>query len=221
MLRILLRCSLLLSLFVALSVAQAPAQDKKDGTSDKKDASAPAAEKKDGGAVQPEPDRIEVLLRNMAEIRKTLDKMEERQKLFGDDLERKLKTQLEDAEIKSRLRVERLQSDSDDLRKQMVQLRTDLESLRSQMSNVQSRVSLYAPVTTPAPTGRVRLVNTFPESMTVVVNERSYRLAPGATQLTDAMPPGTFTYQVLGVQDQPQTRTLAANETYNITVYPR
>ena len=67
--------------------------------------------------------------------------------------------------------------------------------------------------------GRVRLINDFPEEMSVLVNGRSYRLLPGQERLL-AVPPGDFTYQVLQIHRDPRVRQIAADETKNIRIYP-
>jgi outer membrane murein-binding lipoprotein Lpp len=67
--------------------------------------------------------------------------------------------------------------------------------------------------------GRVRLINDFPEEMSVIVNGRSYRLLPGQERLV-AVPPGEFTYQVLQIHRDARVRDIAANETKNIRIYP-
>lgn len=123
----------------------------------------------------------------------------------------------------------------DELKRQLAQMRRDMDSVRNaQTAQANGRVSNSppnpaipaAPATpvTPAPIsepGRVRLVNSYPYEVAVIVNQNSYRLTPGQTQLIDGIRPGTFTYQVLGVQADLQTRTLAAGETMTINVYPR
>jgi outer membrane murein-binding lipoprotein Lpp len=67
--------------------------------------------------------------------------------------------------------------------------------------------------------GRVRFINEYPEEMSVVVNNRSYRLLPGQEKLV-AVAPGDFTYQVLNIQREAQLRRIAADETKNIRIYP-
>lgn len=67
--------------------------------------------------------------------------------------------------------------------------------------------------------GRVRLINDFPEEMSVLVNGRSYRLLPGQERQV-VVPPGDFTYQVLQIHRDPRVRQIAADETKNITIYP-
>jgi hypothetical protein len=101
----------------------------------------------------------------------------------------------------------------DELKKQVVQLQKDVENLRSKTSITQSTYPPYQ-------TGRIRLVNTFSEPETIVLNRRSYRLAPGQEEILDNQPAGAFTFEVLGVQAA-VSRTLVANETYTIQVYPR
>ena len=100
-------------------------------------------------------------------------------------------------------------------------MRLDLDALKNRAPV--SRESAYAPSASNSPsaaTGRIRLVNTFLDPMTIVVNGRAYQVAPGDTRLVEAVPAGTFNYEVLGVQPRVD-RTLAANETFTITVHPR
>lgn len=153
---------------------------------------------------QAEPDATTAILKRLDDVKKFLEEMDKR-----------LKGTLESL-TSTDVNVAKLQMDTNDIKRQLGQLRSDVDALRS-------RTSLYLPAPAPAavpPTGRVRLVNTFPDLMTIIVNERAYRLPPGDTRLTDPLPAGTFTYMVLGVQPE-QTRTLAANETFTITIHPR
>ena len=106
--------------------------------------------------------------------------------------------------------------DIKDLKDQIARLRQDLEDLRR--AGPATRVSGYGEAGTA--TGRLRLVNTYFEPQTVILNNKaSYRLAPGETKLTDPLPVGDFTYEVLGVQ-APRTRPLTANEVFTIRIYP-
>jgi len=67
--------------------------------------------------------------------------------------------------------------------------------------------------------GRVRFINEYPDEMSVIVNGRPFRLAPGQERLVPVTP-GDFTYQVLNVQRDVQTRRIAADETKNIRIFP-
>jgi hypothetical protein len=103
-----------------------------------------------------------------------------------------------------------------DLRRQIDQLQRDVASLKG----LTPRVSNY-----PSGTGRIQLVNLYPAPMTVIVNDKSYRLAPagqsGDRRLLENQPTGAFNYQVLGVQMDLVSRVLTPTETFTITVYPR
>ena len=136
---------------------------------------------------------------------------------MGKDL-RDLITEFQSYKTDTNLKVGKAQTDIDDLKKQVAQLRQDLDALKNRPA---SRESAYpAPSTTPAATGRVRLVNSFVDPMTIIVNGKAYQVAPGETKLTDPLPAGTFSYEVLGVQ-QRLDRALAANETFTVTVHSR
>jgi len=67
--------------------------------------------------------------------------------------------------------------------------------------------------------GRVRFINEFPGEISVVLNSRAFRLLPGQERLVPVTP-GEFTYQVLNVQRDIQTRRIAADETKNIRIFP-
>jgi hypothetical protein len=68
-------------------------------------------------------------------------------------------------------------------------------------------------------TGRVALINLHGEELLFVVNNRSYRLAPGASMTVD-LPAGSFTYEVIspsyGLMRR-NTPVLRAGETLNIS----
>jgi len=110
--------------------------------------------------------------------------------------------------------------DIEGLKEEVARLKTDIEALRKN-SNTVNRQSGYAPSTTTAPaTGRVELYNAWPGEVSVVVNSRTYRLLPGERRLTDPLPTGTFTYEVLGVTEPNRVRTLTANQVYWIHIHP-
>lgn len=132
-----------------------------------------------------------------------------------DDIARQLKEMK--ASIDALTNIQKAQTDIEELKRQVTQIRQDLDELRRTMTTTRS-AGYVAPQTTS--TGRVRLVNTYMEPMTVVVNGKSYPIAPGEQRYTDALPAGTFSYEVLGVQSL-RDRMLAANETFTINIYPR
>jgi hypothetical protein len=111
--------------------------------------------------------------------------------------------------------------DIEGLKGEVAQLKADIEALRKS-SNTLNRQSGYAPSTTTAPpaTGRVELYNAWPGEVSVVVNNRTYRLLPGERRLTDPLPAGTFSYEVLGVTEPNRVRSLAANQVYWIHIHP-
>lgn len=132
-----------------------------------------------------------------------------------DEIARQLKEMK--ASIDALTNIQKAQSDIEDLKRQVSQIRQDLDDLRRTVTTTRSSGYLTPQATS---TGRVRLVNTYLEPMTVVVNGKSYSVAPGEQRYTDALPAGTFTYEVLGVQAL-RDRTLSANETFTINIYPR
>jgi hypothetical protein len=107
-------------------------------------------------------------------------------------------------------------SDMEQMRRLVDQMRQDLEALRR--GAPATRIAGFPPTTD---TARVRLVNTFPAPMHIVVNGRAYVLEPGESRWSDPISFGTFTYEVLGVRP-PQTRVLNPGDPpFTITVFPR
>jgi hypothetical protein len=118
------------------------------------------------------------------------------------------------------------------LRDQVTQLQKDVESLRtrSSTSNYQPTIAPGAPGTAAVPgAGRVRLINNWPERITVFLNNRSYSLEPDQQLTAEGMPAGDFTYEIMAARPDglilpikpKQTRTLAASETFTIHVHPQ
>jgi TolA-binding protein len=128
-----------------------------------------------------------------------------------------LQTKIDGLQIKSDVQAQATQEKIDRLNERIKKLESDLDAMRNQIPPL-TRISGFAPA---APsTGRIRIRNTFPEPVTVVVSGTPYELMPGDTRMLDAQPAGNFTYEVPGIQPS-KTVTLAANETFTITVYPR
>jgi hypothetical protein len=73
----------------------------------------------------------------------------------------------------------------------------------------------------PPAAGRILLANNYAEEMLFVINRVTYRLAPGSSRLLDAVPTGTFTYEIISPtwgSRARRTTTLAAGETVRLTV---
>jgi hypothetical protein len=64
-------------------------------------------------------------------------------------------------------------------------------------------------------------VNTYTGPVTVIVNDRAYRLMPNETRTIENVPAGPFTFWVLNSQPFPQNRTLTPNEMFVISVFPQ
>lgn len=116
-------------------------------------------------------------------------------------------------------RITQAQTDINELRRQLAQVRQDLDNLARGSSP--TRISAYAGPAGSAPaTARVRLVNTYGLPVQAVVNGMLYDVAPGQQRYVDPLPAGPFSYEVLGIQPR-RDLTLAPGETFTVTVYPR
>lgn len=112
------------------------------------------------------------------------------------------------------------------LKEKIAQLQRDVDSLMRGRTTTAN----YPPNPPIAPsTGRIRLVNTWPEKITVFLNDRTFYVEPNREVTVADMPAGSFTYEVLESRPdnsifqikEKQPRTLAANETFTIHVHPR
>jgi hypothetical protein len=174
-----------------------------------------------GGVPPPNPASAEAVAKQLDALKKALA-----------EIERDLKQALGHLERDVELGTQNTQREIDDLKKQVGKLQQEVEALTKRLAVAPNVASLYGPppaatgasppsvAPAPSSTGRVQLVNGYTEVMTILVNNQSYMVMPGETRIISPVPTGTFTYQVLGVQPQLQTRTLAANETFTITIQP-
>jgi hypothetical protein len=101
------------------------------------------------------------------------------------------------------------------LREEVARLRKEVEELRRPQTPAPHEARF-----TPAASGSILLMSTYPQPVSVIVNGTIYRLAPGETRWLRDQPAGTFTYELVGAQP-PVERVLAANATYWIHVHPR
>jgi hypothetical protein len=108
----------------------------------------------------------------------------------------------------------------EDVRKRLGSIEDALARLRPPDST-SSRVALSPPSPTPMPSGRVVLTNMHYEDVLFVINQKPYRLAPGAAVTIDAVPAGALTYEAIsqpwGVVQPRTNRNLLANETFTLT----
>jgi hypothetical protein len=146
--------------------------------------------------------QIKELKRAMTAATQSLDKMDK---------------DLKDFRTESQLGMSNAETKIQNLSSDLANLKLEVENLRSRIAN-NVRVSGFGPVETPAGTGRVELVNVYPQEVSVAVNNRVYRLLPNEIRLTDPIPAGTFTYEVLGVTDK-RSRLLATDKVYPIYIH--
>lgn len=114
------------------------------------------------------------------------------------------------------------QLDIESLRKEITSLKADVESLRNRLQTSTTRASLYnaEQAALAQSSGRVEMVNTYGSDMTIVVNGKAYVVRSGETKFSEPVGPGTFTYEVLGVQP-PVAKTMSSNQIFVVRVHPR
>jgi hypothetical protein len=169
--------------------------------------------------------KIDLLLRQVAEMKRSLNLLE----ALRNDMDKMRRSQFDiDADLANvRGDVGGLSQQVNKLNRDLQQVQRDLDALRGQMGSTPQQTTVRS---SPAGSiagpglvgnaGRIRIRNTYPGEVNVRVNDRTYRVAPNETYVLDAIPAGTFTYELPGFQ-APVTRVLPANETVTINVFNR
>jgi outer membrane murein-binding lipoprotein Lpp len=184
-----------------------------------------AAADSDTPKTQNDSQKIDKILDQLKELKATVDELE---KVRADIKSLDTKIELRCQTIQER--IDRVNDRIDGLNTRIKRLEGDLEAMRTQ-ATTSNRPSGYsglgngsgtpaAPPPLPPASGTIRLRNTFPDQVSVVVDGVSYQLMPYDTRDIAGHPAGTFTYEVLGIQPR-KTVALGPNETFTITVYPR
>jgi hypothetical protein len=133
-----------------------------------------------------------------------------------------IKKAVDGLKAESNLGTQNVLSQMKDLNELINLLRADVQGLRTHLPE-SSRISGFPPSSDTGPRpplSHVEMVNTYAQPVSIVVNGRSYQLAPGERRLSDAIPAGSFTYEVLGVTP-PVIRTVAADKTFTVWVHPQ
>ena len=98
------------------------------------------------------------------------------------------------------------------------EIRTKLEKIEQSLAKMQgmSRIAL-----SPPNTGRIQLMNMYPEELLFVINGKNYRVEPNRTMFLENHPAGSFTYEVIAPRVYGsivrKTVSLDPNETFTIT----
>jgi predicted RNase H-like nuclease (RuvC/YqgF family) len=162
--------------------------------------------------------KLDEVLQQLKDLKTTVDNLEKvRQELK--DLEKRDELRTEKTRELTNERIDRVQDRIGGLETRIKRMESDLEAMRAQTTTA-NRPSGYAGLGNgSSPPGVVRLRNTFPDEVSVVVNGVSHRLLPGDSELVQ-LPAGPFTYEVLRIQP-PKTVDLRPSETFTITVFPQ
>jgi cytochrome c556 len=159
-------------------------------------------------------------------LAKLFEKISNNQKFFGEDL---LKTKIDVDKVFAKAatledKLDKLHFDLEKLKKQLPsefrldEIKAKLGQIERDIANLQtkSRVSLSPSVNT----GRVMLVNLYPEELLFVVNGRNYRVPPNRHMPLENHPAGALTYEVIAQgygMIVRKTSSLDPNETFTIT----
>ncbi len=147
------------------------------------------------------------------------------------DLLGSIDRRLANLEARSDATMDLIKNDLKQLRDEVARLQREVADLRARPATPPAPTTANYPsplpagpsasysITPPAPTGVVRLVNTYFGDMTATINGQTYVVPAGQTRDVH-VPAGAVTYQVYQVPRPLQTRTLVPNETLTLTLFP-
>lgn len=153
-----------------------------------------------------EPNKDDVIVKQLGELKKSIEQLNESVKTLRSD------------NLNADLKASKAHADIEEIKKQLNQLRLDVDELKK--TTVTKSFAIQPENKATPALGRVRLMNTYTEAVTIIVNNKVYHLQPQEIRLSEPLAAGAFTYEVLGVQS-PRTRQLASNETFTVNVHPR
>jgi hypothetical protein len=154
-------------------------------------------------AADPTPDEIKQAIADLKKVTEELNKLKETVAKFDD-----IRSKVTGFDV-------HLEAIHDDIRKIKTKLNNEsTTALRPDTSSKDLNAKDLKGM------GRLRFINTYNEEMSVLVNGTSYRIRPGEERLI-GVNPGDFTYQVLQLQRNAQSRSISADETKTITIYPK
>jgi polyhydroxyalkanoate synthesis regulator phasin len=132
-------------------------------------------------------------------------------------LKQDIKDLREDLTYHKSVTIPSLEREIRDLQQQVVRLNEELARARASAGG---RTSFYAGPGINVPTGIIKLRNSYVEPVTITINNQPYNIPAGSDLTLNNQPAGEFVYEVVGIQP-PVRRTLAANKTFDINVFPR
>jgi len=151
---------------------------------------------------------------DLAEIKRLLEGIN---KSLG-SLDR-LEREIEELRFDRDVRVKSLQAEIIDLKRQVARMKDNLDRVVGPDGSRRTAFSPPTDAAPPLPSGTVRIVSTYPEPAEVIVNDRTFLVQPFQTVVT-RIPAGSFTYEV-PISGKRANRTLAANDTFKITLFPQ
>ena len=161
-------------------------------------------EKPEGETPMAEPGATPTLQEQLDALSKIVEQFSALEKRFNEDV------------TKNSNQLTKLDLDMLELKKQVGDIQTQLDAMRDRLASESKKVG-SSPL---GETGKVRLVNDYLETVTVVVNGTTTNVQPGQ-EVTLTIPSGPFSCQVERWQPVMQNRTLKQDDTYTIRIHPQ
>lgn len=112
----------------------------------------------------------------------------------------------------------------------LLKIEAELIILKDQISRLEQAINKLSSTRVaasfnPTATGTIKIANTSYSNASVIINGKVYKVQANQTLPVPNVNSGDFTYEVLadgfGIIQKQTTRSLAANETFTINIYPK
>ena len=103
-----------------------------------------------------------------------------------------------------------------DLERKIEGFEKSVEAMRATLTRLETASTSQKPAA-PAVKAVVRLVNDYPNELSLILNGTSYRLKAGETKSVD-VPPGNFVYELIADGARPITRAIRDDETVTLRI---
>ncbi len=103
------------------------------------------------------------------------------------------------------------------LDKRITNVEESLKRIEDQLSKLSKSTSSFTPQGPTSTHGYVRIVNSYPVDVSIMLNGKSYRMTPDEVRTVE-VPVGSYTYELLGSGSPATTSTVRNNETVTLRI---
>jgi predicted RNase H-like nuclease (RuvC/YqgF family) len=117
--------------------------------------------------------------------------------------------------------VEKNKEDIKEIRNQLKEIREELAALKKKDTKLKELKIIESRGPLQVPHGKMKIINKYYLDQQIILNGETHAVKSGETVMVNYVPVGEFAYRVISFHPTTQIRTLAANETFIVRVYPQ